>query len=122
MEVIITKLPRGGGRGGLKGTSKKNLHSFENYSLKHIQKNFQIEEESRTRDKNEYSYESTSKYNAVKKIKPSNNQTRENLITRITKSSRRTSKVIISCVKNPDILQKIVGIENKTRLGQNKLY
>ncbi|XP_073314695.1 uncharacterized protein [Primulina huaijiensis] len=59
--AIIAKLPS-----TWKSYRKKILHSSENFSLEQIQKHLRIEEESMTRDKNENSYEGTSKANVIK--------------------------------------------------------
>lgn len=50
-----------------KGYTKNILHNFEDFSLEQVQKHLWIEEESRARGKNENSYASTSKTNAVNK-------------------------------------------------------
>ena len=66
--AIIAKLPS-----TWKGYRKKILHNSEDFSLEQVQKHLRIEEESRTRDKNDNSYLGTSKANVVDKPNPKKN-------------------------------------------------
>ncbi|XP_073059693.1 uncharacterized protein [Primulina eburnea] len=66
--AIIAKLPS-----TWKSYRKRILHSSENFSLEQIQKHMRIEEESMTRDKNENSYEGTSKANVINQPTKFNN-------------------------------------------------
>ncbi|KAI9156320.1 hypothetical protein LWI28_004333 [Acer negundo] len=65
--AIIAKLPQ-----SWKGYRKMILHKYEEMSLEDIQKHLRIEEESRSRDKNDDYYASHSKANAVNKPNHSN--------------------------------------------------
>lgn len=64
--VIIAKLPP-----SWNGFKKRISHNSEVFSLEKIHKHLRIEEESRSRDKTEESYEGTSKANIVSKPKSS---------------------------------------------------
>ena len=65
--AIITKLPS-----SWKGYRKRIIHNSVDFSLEQIQKHLCIEEELRSRDKTEESYEGTSKTNILSKPKSSN--------------------------------------------------
>jgi hypothetical protein len=86
------------------------MHSSENYTLEQLQKHFRIEEESMARDKNDNSYEGTSKANAVEKIEHSTKSNKRKTLT----IPRRRSKLVVSCVKNLGIMQKNADIGRET--------